>query len=55
MGVFDGFELWSCRYKHIPHSFLKISNDAWKECLKFPLMHPAQPRMINNLSIMPRL
>jgi hypothetical protein len=55
MAEIDGLEIWNCKYKKIPHSYLKIKNEAWKNCLSFPILHPSQPKLLNNYPIMPRI
>ena len=49
------FQVWNCKYKHIPHSYIKIKKEGWKNCLSFPLMHPAQPKCITDKPILPQL
>jgi hypothetical protein len=55
MADFDGMEIWNCKYKHIPHSYVKIKKEMWRSCFGLPLMHPAQPKFIGNLPIMPKI
>jgi hypothetical protein len=51
----EDFEVWNCRYKHIPHSYLKVKNEQWEKCLSFPLMHPSQPKCIGDCPIIPQI
>jgi hypothetical protein len=55
MAEIDGLEIWNCKFKNIPHSYVKIKNDAWKDCLTLPLLHPSQPKTINNHFIFPKI
>ena len=51
----DGLEIWNCKYKHIPHSYIKIKNEEWKDCLALPLLHPSQPKPINTHLILNKI
>lgn len=55
MAEIDGLEIWNCKYKHIPHSYIKIKNEEWKDCLTLPLLHPSQPKPINNHLILNKI
>jgi hypothetical protein len=55
MAEVGDLEVWNCKYKHIPHSYLKIKKDSWNNCLDFPLMHPSQPKKISEYPILPQL
>ena len=48
------FQIWNCKYKNIPHSYLKIKDQVWTKCLSFPLMHPSQPKTIGQVTIIPQ-
>lgn len=39
----------------MPHSLVKVKKASWAKCLTLPLIHPSQPKPIDNLPIFPRL
>ena len=55
LAEFDGIELWNAKYKNIPHTFIKIKKYSWLKSLNKPILHPSQPKTVNNLPILPRI
>ena len=51
IGEFEGGELWNCKHKSIPHTYIKFRDTQWEEGAKIKLLHTSNPNYFPLLNL----
>lgn len=51
IGEFEGGELWNCKHKSIPHTYIKFKDVHWEEGAKKRLLHYSNPNYFESTNL----